>query len=395
MKPISISTKEARRIAIIASGLHAVSPYGAGKHAVRRVIDHLGYVQVDTISVVLRAHHHVLGTRVPNYKKKHLHDLQIKDRLVLESWAHAAAFVPMSEYRYTLPVNQMFKDKKDQWPDVEESLKKGVLKRVQEEGPLMARDFENSDASYTGGWWNHKPAKRALERLFLEGDLLISHRKNFQKVFDLPHRVIPDTIDTTFPDTLEYSKYLMRRALRSMGLVRPSEAAYLRRGMRTAVTEAARIMKEEGEIEEVAVGRKKDLYYRFSDWTPCRIISKLKILSPFDNFIIQRQRLYDLFNFNYQIECYVPKDKRVFGYFCLPILFGDKLVGRVDAKVHRKEGILEIIQLFVENEATINKIPLEHWKKGFDGFAQLNGCSQVKSNQKNPLIEYILGDTYQ
>ena len=391
MKPISISAREARRIAIIASGLHAASPYGGGKNAVQRVIDHLGYVQVDTISVVLRAHHHVLGIRVPNYKKKHLHDLQVKDRMVLESWAHAAAFVPMSEYRYTLPINQMFKDKRDQWPDVEESLKRDVLKRVHQEGPLMARDFENTDASYTGGWWNHKPAKRALERLFLEGDLLISHRKNFQKVFDLPERVIPDVIDTTFPETDEYAKYLMRRALRSMGLVRPAEAAYLRKGMGTAVTKAARIMKEQGEIEEVAVGRKKDLYYLFTDWKPARITKKLKILSPFDNFIIQRQRLNDLFDFNYQIECYVPKDKRVYGYFCLPILFGDKLVGRVDAKVHRRESRLEIIQLFVENDDALTKIPFEHWKKGFDEFAQLNDCSEIVSKQKSSLLEYLSG----
>lgn len=380
---------------VIASGLHAASSYGRGKNAVQRVIDHLGYVQVDTISVVLRAHHHVLGTRVPNYKKKHLHDLQLKDRLVLESWAHAAAFVPMSEYRYTLPINQMFKDKRDQWPDVEESLKRDVLKRVQQEGPLMARDFENTDASYTGGWWNHKPAKRALERLFLEGDLLISHRKNFQKVFDLPERVIPDAIDMSFPDTREYAKYLMCRALRSMGLVRPSEAAYLRKGMGTAVTEAARIMKEQGEIEEVAVGRKKDLYYRFSNWNSSRITSKLKILSPFDNFIIQRQRLSDLFNFNYQIECYVPKDKRVYGYFCLPILFGDKLVGRVDAKVHRKESRLEIIQLYLEDDVMWTKIPFEHWRKGFYDFAQLNDCLHIRSNQMMPLVQQLAGDIYQ
>ena len=391
MKPISISAREARRIAIIASGLHAVSPYGAGKNAVHRVIDHLGYVQVDTISVVLRAHHHVLGTRVPQYKKKHLHELQIKDRLVLESWAHAAAYVPMSEYRYTLPINQMFKDRRDQWPDAEESVNRDVLNRVKREGPLMARDFENTDTSYTGGWWNHKPAKRALERLFLEGDLVISHRKNFQKVFDLPERVIPEAVDTTFPDTRQYAQYLMRRALRSMGLVRPAEAAYLRKGMGTAVTEAARIMKEEGEIEEVAVGRKKDLYYRLSDWKGGRITKKLKILSPFDNFIIQRQRLNDLFDFNYQIECYVPKDKRVFGYFCLPILYGDKLVGRVDAKVHRKEGTLEIIELFVENDQALTKIPFEHWKRGFDNFAQLNDCSEIVSKQKSSLLEYLSG----
>ncbi len=395
MKPASISAREARRIAIIGSGLHAVNPYGAGKNAVARVIDHLGYVQVDTISVVLRAHHHVLATRVPNYKTQHLHDLQIKHRAVLESWAHAAAYVPMSEYRYTLPINQIFKDKRDQWPDVEESLKSEVLKRVRQEGPLMARDFENTDASFTGGWWNHKPAKRALERLFLEGDLLISHRKNFQKVFDLPERVIPDSINTSFPDDIEYAKYLMRRALRSMGLVRPSEAAYLRKGMSTVVNDTAKIMKEEGEIEEVAVGRKKDLYYRLTDWTPSRITTKLKILSPFDNFIIQRQRLNDLFNFNYQIECYVPKDKRIYGYFCLPILFGDKLVGRVDAKVHRKERTLEIIQLFLENDAVLDRIPFEFWKNGFDGFAELNGCFQIKSNQKDPLVEYISGDIYQ
>ena len=383
---LQISIREARRLAIQANALHQRNPFKSGKAAVLRAIEHLGYIQLDTISVVNRAHHHVLWSRVPDYKPAHLDQLQSQDRKVIEYWSHAAAYLPMEDFRYTLWRKSFFKNKKDRWPKPDLDLMKKIYRHVQKEGPTMARDFEDK-AHKGGGWWEWKPAKWALERLFLEGDLAIVQRKGFQKIYDLPQRVVPDHIDTSFPKASEYADYLITRCLRAFGLATLSEMVYQRSGIRGFVVDRLKEMKEEGKVLEIKVkGINKESYYVFRTTLENqnkRISKSVRILSPFDNFLIQRKRMHTLFNFDYQIECYVPQAKRKYGYFSLPILYGDQFLGRVDVKNERKTQILHVYNLAFEDSIQAAKLPLDKIKKAMQEFAAFNQCDGILLHRSN------------
>lgn len=379
----SISKLEARRSVVAAGALGQTKPFGTGKAAVMRAIDHLGYVQIDTISVILRAHHHVLASRIPGYQEQDLLKLQSQDRKVLEYWSHAAAYLSMDDFRYTWPMKQYFRDKRDPWPKVESKLMTKVLERVRTEGPLMARDFESKTSQQKNGWWDWKPAKRALERLFLEGELLISTRVGFQKVYDVPDRVIPNSIDTSFPTNSEYARYLIKRAVKVHGLVTAGEVAYLRKGIKETVTQELGNLVEEGRLSEVRIGKYgATSYFTSSDVTSNRITKRIQFLSPFDHLTIQRKRLIDIFDYEYLIECYVPKQKRKYGYFCLPILYGDQFIGRMDAKAHRKENRLEVISLHFESKKAMEQVPSSAWSPALQHFALMNGCLEVDLNKR-------------
>lgn len=376
---MKISLKEARRLAIHGSGLASSTGFGAGKNAVFKAINHLGYVQIDTISVVARAHHHVLATRVANYQEAHLAKLQ-EERKILEYWAHAAAYLPMQDYRFTLPLKNYFREKKDPWPKSEKNLVQKVLDRVKLEGPLMARDFEGDRMRKGEGWWDWKPAKLALERLFLEGSLVTVGRSGFQKIYDIPENVIPSDINVSMPANHEFAEYLIYRSLQSLGIASLAEICYLRKNVKPYVTEVLEVMIRSGDVTEVEVaGLSGQVYFskRANLESTKRVAKHLKILSPFDNFTIQRARLLNFFNYDYQIECYVPQPKRKWGYFCLPILFGEQLVGRVDAKADRKPKELVIKNLHLEGQE-YKKIPCEVWQKAFEDFALFNGCEKIR-----------------
>ena len=159
-------------------------------------------MQIDTISVIERAHHHVFWTRCPKYKPSDLDSL-LSSRKVFEYWSHAASYLPMKDYRYSLPLKKKFAKRKSSWFPRDPQLMRLVLKRIEKEGPLRSKDFKNSQQSKRSGWWEWKPTKKALERLFLEGKLEITRREGFQKVYDLPERVIPSSTDTSFPTKKE------------------------------------------------------------------------------------------------------------------------------------------------------------------------------------------------
>ena len=384
---VILTPREARRLAIISQGLHSKSPFGRGKNAVMRMIGQLGYVQIDTISVVERAHHHVIRTRVPNYDKKHLLSLQVRDRQVLEYWSHAAAFIPMDDYRFTLPMQDYFRSGKDPWPSVDARIMQHVLERVTAEGPLMSKDFQRADNPKGDGWWEWKPAKLALQRLFFEGSLVVSHRKSFQRVYDLPERILPDSIDTTAPSREEYADYLIDRYLKAHGFGTAKMIAYLRRGMGSIV--AKRLQERAGnDLVRVRVKRIPNAeFFAFPEsleQTSTRIAKDLRILSPFDNTVIQRERLAALFDFDYQIECYVPKPKRVHGYFVLPLLHGDRFVGRMDAKADRKTSKFNIISLYLESSVKLEEV-LRSLASAIHGFAEWNGCPQIVVHDVYPI----------
>jgi uncharacterized protein YcaQ len=340
-----------RRIALAAQGLLQSQPFGRGLSGTRKAIQHIGYVQIDTISVVERAHHHVLRSRVPNYQPDMLNQL-LEKRDVFEYWSHAAAFLPIADFRFSLPYKQAIHNGQVHWyKNRDDKLMAELLARIHNDGPLRSRDLESPPKQQTG-WWDWKPAKQAIEQLYMEGELMVTSREGFQKVYDLTERVLPSHIDTSTPSTEELAEHLIDQQLRCHGLVSLRGITYLRRNapLRQAVKHIINERLAEGNIEQLVLDNDETFFISAGalEQPLPRLTKRLQILSPFDNSVIQRERLKSLFQFDYQIECYVPEAKRQYGYFSLPLLYGDQFIGRMDCKAHRKTRHFEIKSLHFE-----------------------------------------------
>jgi len=352
----SLSCQEARDYILHAQRLDGLKQKSNVLDATLLNIEQLGYVQIDTICVVQRAHHHVLWARNPSYETSHLDSL-VKDKKVFEYWSHAASYLPMSEYRFSLPRKQaILKGEQKFWFDKDEKLMNAVLQRISNEGPLRAKDFEHTGIKAKA--WSSKPTKKALEYLYMQGDLMISSRVNFHKVYDLTQRVLPKDINATIPKEEEYIRFLIIKYLKANVLGQASHMAYLLKNTKNLLMNALNQMYENKELIQVNV--QGDNYYALAGLYDLKVkpsdASSLKILSPFDNLLIQRKRMQKLFDFDYLLECYLPEAKRKYGYFSLPILWDGKLVARMDCKADKKESMLHIHNIVLE--ANINDIAL-------------------------------------
>ncbi|MES2624841.1 MAG: crosslink repair DNA glycosylase YcaQ family protein [Pseudomonadota bacterium] len=377
---LKLSTSDVRRLSLHAQGLDKTLPFGKGRAAVLRCIEQLGYIQIDTISVIKRAHHHTCWTRVPGYQEMHLDELQ-QARKIFEYWSHAAAYLPMQDYRYCLPRMHAITAGEKHWHKPQLKLMQFALDRIRAEGPLQAKDFEQDTSRKQGGWWQWKPSKKALEQLFIQGQLVVSHRSGFQKVYDLPERVLPTDIDISVPTPEEFRRFLILRAIRAHGAVCESEISYLRKGIKKALSLSLVDMLEAGELVALtypgAVNRMFSTPAMLEQVAKIRLSRQVHLLSPFDNLVIQRKRLQDLFGFDYQLECYVPEGKRKYGYYCLPILYGTELVGRLDPKAERKTGVLEIRNLVLEDGAKTDEAFARLFAERLVSLAAFNNCSAI------------------
>ncbi len=395
MQVHKIHKKQARQLFLQAQGLLFPKQFGLGKEGILKALRQLSYIQIDSISVVRRAHHHTLWTRLPDYQAAVLGDLQAKERQILEYWSHAAAYLPMEDYRFCLPRMNAFASGERHWFKKDPKMMGYVLDRIKAEGALKARDFKRDDQQKSGQWWNWKPAKKALEQLFMEGKLMVSRRENFQKVYDLPERVLPSHIQTSTPTPKEYAHFLIDNAIRSFALTSLPEIVYLRKGIKKIVQTVLNELLEDKKIVAVQVeGIDHQLFYstkqHLQNLPPTATTPKLvHLLSPFDNAIIQRKRIAQLFDFQYKIECYIPKNKRVNGYFSLPILWNTQFMGQVDAKAERKTATLHLRHLVFEKNSTsaqiANLIPFLAQK--IRQFAHFNDCQHLVIERVTP-VEY-------
>lgn len=367
-----------RRLALSAQGLLQGQPYGSGLPGARKAINHIGYVQIDTISVVERAHHHVLFSRVPKFTPS-MTNKMLLDGDIFEYWTHAAAFIPISDFRFSLPYKQAVKSGQIHWfKNRDEKLMGDLLARIRSDGPLKSRDLE-AESIKRAGWWDWKPAKKALEQLYMEGDLMVKDRESFQKTYDLTERVLPSQVDTTMPSSEEFAEHILDQQLRCHGLVSLKGLTYQRRNteLRTAVKALVTGRLEQGSLERVQLSGGEVFYLEagaFERSLP-RLSNRMSILSPFDNSVIQRERLKSLFQYDYQLECYVPAAKRKYGYFCLPLLFRDEFIGRMDCKVHRKRNHLEIKSLYFEKG--YGDMVVEAFVDALKDFCRFQQCSSV------------------
>ncbi len=381
-----MTLQQLQRITLESQGLLQTSPFGKGKKAVLNVLEQLGYLQIDTLSVVERAHHHTLWTRVPDYKPEHLDEL-VKERKVFEYWFHAASYLPMKDFRFVLPQMLEVKLSKTHYYNAEPRIMQYVMDKIRTEGSKKARDFK-SESKKTGSWWNWKPTKIALERLFLQGDLMISERNGMLKTYDIAERVLPKNIDLTKPSPIEFAEYLVKTYLRAYGFTTVEQILHLKTGetLRKNVHKVLNTMLQEGTIQKVNIEGLPSVFIQsnLTEKTVGKSKSNIRFLSPFDNSIIHRDRLKQFFDFDFRLECYTPKEKRQYGYFCLPILFNNTFIGRMDCKAHRKDKQFEIIHLHIENQ----NIDVEIWAKPFAEllrqFATFNRCESIKLTQVSP-----------
>ena len=390
MNQLILTRSQARKIILHAAGLSKRAPFGKGREAVYQLIEHLGFIQIDTNYTVERAHHHAIASRVPDYKPEWLDELQADGR-IFEFFTSDAGYMPMHNFRFSLPVKEGFTSGRKPLTQAEINLMNKVQDRITREGPLMVKDFENDRVEASKGWWDWRPSKIALERLYLDGRLMITRTKDFQKVYDLPMNLIPDDIDTTMPAPEEFARHVILRELRSLGIAYAKEMAWRARYVKNnVVKKELEKLVEEGEVCKVAIeGLKTAPLYMLPVYKKKKIqlSDDAFILSPFDVLNVFRHRLRDFFDFDYQIECFVPEPKRKYGYFSLPILVGDTFVARMDSKADRKQRTLIIHNLHFE-PLKLSKPMLIKIIDAIKTFAAFNQCKDIiikRSNNKQYL----------
>lgn len=387
MNRLILSPVQARKIILHAAGLTKRGQFGKGPEAVYKLIDHLGFVQIDANYVVERAHHLTIAARIPDYKREWLEELQADGR-IFEFFISDSSYMPMHDFRFSLPVKESLKAKRPALTAAEANLMKNVLDRIERDGPLTVKDFDNDRQEASTGWWDWRPSKVALERLYMDGSLMTTRKRDFNKIYDLPLNLLPDDVDRTMPTPEAFARHIIRRCLKSMGIAYLKEINWrARRVKENLVKQEMQRMVAEGEVCEVAIeGLKTAPLYMLPLYKNKKIELKddVFILSPFDPLTVFRHRLKDFFHFDYQIECFVPEPKRQYGYFSLPVLAGDTFIARMDSKADRKKGILTIHNLHFE-PLKLSKQQIAKTADAIQAFAVFNKCQEIlitKSNNK-------------
>lgn len=389
---MKIPLSAARRLALHCQALDGSVDLPPGKEGIYQCIDRLGYVQIDTISVVERAHNHTLWVRRPDYDPQMLHELQAEDRRIFEWWASAMSYVPMADYRfYAVHMNKPLSWHR-KWYAENVELTERVLERIRAEGPLGSSDFKPPKDFKRGDWWSWKPSKIALECLFSMGKLMVTERRNFQRIYDLRERVLPPSVDTTLPTPDELARFQARRLLGGLGFGPTDRIQWARWGRKPVPEPIIEGLIEAREVTAFEIEGLEERRYcalterleRVLGQPADHLDGQVHILSPFDNLIIRRGWLHDHFGFDYKLEAYTPKTKRQYGYFALPILWGDQLVGRMDAKADRKPKTFIVRNLVFEPEFADYETFMPTFVDKLRDLAGFNGCERFLIEQTEP-----------
>jgi uncharacterized protein YcaQ len=342
-KPIQshpLSTIDGRRIWLRAQRLDNQAPFGAGPQATKAAVEHLGYVQIDTINVIERSHHHVLWTRIPEYRRADLRQAQSVDKSVFEYWTHALSYVPTRDIRFFIPAMRLHKREGHKWfSSVTSADMRKVMKLIRL-GPLTIRDIDDDVLVEKQHLWaSRKPSKRALQLAFYTGALTISERNGMLKTYDLMARHFGWDKLPAPASVREITAYLLDRALRAQGVVSLDSVCHLDAPSKAAVRRLIEARVRKGELVPVAIeGAGKQAHWAqpgtLEQVNGCS--EQVHLLSPFDPLIIQRKRTELFFGYGHRFEAYVPKEKRLFGYFALPVLAGDEIVAAIDLKTDRQ-----------------------------------------------------------
>ena len=345
-QPISLTKSEARYIWLHAQRLDIRAPFGEGPPATAAAIEHLGYVQIDTINVIERSHHHILWSRIPDYRRADLRQAQSVDKTVFEYWTHALSYVPAKDLRFFLPAMKRHRREGHKWLSaVTPADLRKVMRLIRRDGALTIRDIDDDvlvDKEHP--WASRKPSKRALQLAFYEGRLTISERNGMLKTYELMERHFgwdqPSHHSPKPASARDIIGYLLDRALRAQGIVSLDSICHLDAPSKAQVRRLIEARVRRQELVPVALeGAGKQQHWA----EPATLenaggaaLDLVHILSPFDPLVIQRKRTHLFFDYEHRFEAYIPKEKRRFGYFALPVLVGDDIVAALDLKTDRQ-----------------------------------------------------------
>jgi uncharacterized protein YcaQ len=340
-KPLALGKAQAKRIWLHAQRLDDATPFGDGPAAVPAAVQHLGYVQIDTINVVERCHHQILYTRIPTYERGHLSQAQSADKSVFEYWTHALSYVPSADMRFFVrAMREERRERSQRFATVTPADLRKVLRRVRANGGLTIRDIDDDVlVEKEHEWASRKPSKRALQFAFYGGVLTVSRREGMLKTYELMTRHFGwDRLPKAASES-ERTAYLLDRALRAQGVVSLDSICHLDAPRKAAIARLIGSRVRRKELVPVALEGSK-----FAHWARPEMLDAaldpvepiVHILNPFDPLVIQRKRLALFFGYEHRFEAYVPKEKRKFGYFAQPVLVGDEIVAVLDLKTDRE-----------------------------------------------------------
>ncbi|AHG21973.1 hypothetical protein Z042_21910 [Chania multitudinisentens RB-25] len=399
-----ISLSSARALHLAAQGLLSPVKRKAQPDDVVAAIKRMGLLQIDTISVVARSPYLVLFNRLGDYPPEWL-EQALAARKLFEYWAHEACFLPIDDFgllRHRMLQPQRLGWKYSQaWVQQHQAAIDELLQHIEAHGPVRSADF-TAEKKGANGWWDWKPEKRHLEILFTTGKLMVAERRNFHRVYDLTQRLLPEWDDSIHALPQDKAQQdMLCRSCRHLGIFKAEWLADYYRLKRVAPKKLLETLLEQGEILPVRIdGLEGAFYVHQSLATELALAEqdKLKssvtcLLSPFDPVVWDRRRALELFNFDYRLECYTPKEKRQYGYFTLPVLQRGELIGRVDAKMHRKQGVFEMLSFHLEAKVGLNKQRCQDIRQAITRLAKWHGAQQVTlGNIPAPLaVEWAAG----
>lgn len=387
-----ISSKQARRVFMERQGLLASPTPKQTKADLLALIHKLGFVQVDSIATVERAHHMILFARNQTYRRDHLDTLLQRDRTLFENWTHDASIIPTEFFPYWQCRFERDADKlRARWQkwrrEGYEEILDDVIAHIEREGPVLSRSFGSDEKKSNGGWWDWHPSKTALEYLWRTGRLSVCHRQAFQKAYDLTERVVPAEHRNKAISNDALIDWKCRNALERLGFATPGELAGFWGGLAAAEAQAwarsgagqayERVLIEaaDGSKPKEALACPSTLDHAGDDLKPP---PRLRVISPFDPVIRDRKRLKRLFDFDYRIEVFVPEAKRTYGYYVFPLLDGDRFVGRIDMKRDAKRGALNVTGLWWEPGIKPSKQRLARLEAELARVARFAGCDRVE-----------------
>jgi uncharacterized protein len=363
---MELSVEQARALMVSAQGLDRRPKRAASRRDLLAAIRRMGALQIDTIHVVARSPYLVLWSRLGAYEPRWLEELLAEGK-IFEYWSHEACFLPAEDYalyrRRMLDLTSHGWHYSAAWVERHRTEVEALLAHVRERGPVRSSDFTREDGK-SGGWWEWKTEKRALEMLFTAGELMIARRHNFQRVYDLRERVRPDWDDARLPGPREAERALALKAVRALGVTTARWVADYFRTDKRATARAVAALADDGALLPTGVEGWKEPAFVHPDHSKLlgsAAAGKLRpelttLLSPFDPLVWDRARARQAFGFDYRLECYTPAPNRRYGYFVLPVLRRGELVARLDAKAHRREGVFEVKSLYLEPNVAANEL---------------------------------------
>lgn len=392
MSEVTLSLTAARHLHLAAQGLLKKSRRRPEPEDILAAVQRMSLLQIDTINVVARSPYLVLFSRLGAYPQ-HWLDESLSRGDLMEYWAHEACFLPRSDFSLIrhrmLAPDKMGWKYRHEWMTEHAADIQALIDHIQHNGPVRSADFEHPRKG-ASGWWEWKPHKRHLEGLFTAGKVMVIGRHNFQRIYDLTTRVMPHWDDERDLLTQEEAEErMLQNSARSLGIFRGQWLAdYYRLRQPTLPALLAR-WQEEGRIIPLEVEKLGQMWLH-TDYLPQlqeALAGKLTathsaVLSPFDPVVWDRKRAEQLFDFTYRLECYTPAHKRQYGYFVLPLLHRGKLVGRMDSKIHRKTGVLEIFALYLEEGVRMTSSLEKGLKQAITDFARWQGASRIQLNQR-------------